>query len=511
MLGRIVPELESDSAPNRRRPTAARTRLFAALGILGFALALGLVLQRQAAAPTRARFTAGASVTSRSLILRSFAGELERHGLAVELIESADTLDELDAVQARRVDFALVSSALELHRLHPELREVTPLFDEALHLLVRPEHAPAFAARGLEALRGLRVDLGSPRSATTFLAEEVLRFAKVPCAPEPDPDHCGALRLPLDALLVPAGGRAPADLPDAVFHLGAVPSRIAQRLIVDHGYMLVPLPFADSFRLGALLSDEDGDGSAEMVERRSTLASVLPPFLYGTSPPIPASPLPTIGAGLVLVAHRDLSPALVEQVVETALESRFARVLDPALDRGRLRRPAPLPLHAGTHAYLARERPLVAASDVDRLANSLSVVGAVVGGALFAWQSWRQRARAALDARFTGQQLEIAAIERRIAELELAAQLELEPLAEIQRALLELKSDALARFAAGELGDQTRVGDLLAPINAARDHVAKLILHVRDGLEDEARRQGRSAESVWAEAIEGGEADGAAG
>jgi hypothetical protein len=100
-------------------------------------------------------------------------------------------------------------------------------------------------------------------------------------------------------------------------------------------------------------------------------------------------------------------------------------------------------------------------------------------------------------------QLEIAAIERRIAELELSAELELDSLVELQRALLQLKSDALARFSAGELGDQARLSDLLSPLNSARDHVGDLLLHVRDNLETQALNEGRTAESVWEEAIEG--------
>lgn len=488
------------------RPLApGRVGLLALLGLVAFALAIGLSIRMRSSGPTRARLTAGPDVTSRALVLRSFAAELERWGIEPELVESDDTLDELDAVRDRRVDFALVSSALELHRLYPDLRAVTPLFDEALHLLVKRERATPFDEAGLGALRGLRVDFGPARSATGFLTEEVLRFAQISCEERPDADHCGVERTELDALLTLMRERAREQLPDAIFHLGAVPSRIAHDLIEDHDYVLVPLPFADSFRLGALLSDEDAAGTAAWVERRSTVESVLPPYLYGTSPPIPDAPLPTIGAGLVLVAHRDASPELVERVVETAIESRFARVLDPPLDRAALRQPAPLPLHAGAHAYLARERPLVAASDVDRLANSLSVVGAVVGGLIFAWQGLRQRARASRDALFTGYQLEIAAIERRITELELAAELELEPLAELQRELLTLKNDALTRYGAGELGDQTQVGDLLAPLNAARDHVGSLLLHVRETLEAQARRQGRTTESVWEEAIEGGE------
>jgi NAD(P)-dependent dehydrogenase (short-subunit alcohol dehydrogenase family) len=63
-----------------------------------------------------------------------------------------------------------------------------------------------------------------------------------------------------------------------------------------------------------------------------------------------------------------------------------------------------------------------------------------------------------------------------VAALELSATLQLEPLAELQRDLLELKTEALDRFASGDLGDQAAISDLTTPINAARDHIGSLIL-----------------------------------
>lgn len=498
---------QTDVKPRSSRPRP--TWLTAALGLAALAGALVLALRAQETVPERTTLTAGPNLTSRAVIARSLVAEMTHQGIETELVETANTLDQLDAVQAREIDFAMVSSVLEIHRLYPELREVAPLFVEALHLLVKSELAATFQDGTLEGLRGLRVDLGPPRSANLFLTEEVLRFAKIECTPTPSPTTCGAERVELHQLIDLASRGERDALPDAIFQLGSMPSKNALDLIQNHDFTLVPLPFANAFRLGGLISDEARDPSSDMVERRSTVEYEVPPYLYGTSPAIPSAPLPTLGARLVLVAHRDLSPGLVESVVQTALETRFARVPDPTLRRSLLKQPPQLPLHAGTKAYLAREHPIFAASDVDRLANGMSVVGALIGAGLFGWQTWRQRARAARDTLFTGYQLEIASIERRIAELELAAQLELEPLVELQRALLQLKSDALTRFSAGELGDQASLSDLLTPLNSARDHVGNLLLHVRDSLESQARRQGRTAESVWDEAIEGTEPDSA--
>lgn len=497
----------TDVADTRPQPLLAKRGsiwLIRLLALAAFAAAGVLAWRSAPDVPDHATLTAGSSITTRALIARSLAQDLAPRGIVMTVVEVPNTFDELDAVTRREIDFAMVSGLVD-RKDYPELREVAPLFVEALHLLVKDERAAAFADQTLEGLRGLRVDLGPLRSATGLLAEDVLRFARIPCTPAPTPTTCGATHSEIEALVELATRGDRDALPDALFHLSSVPSKIALDLIENHQYTLVPLPFANAFRLAGLLSDEDGNPVSAAVERRSTTEFLFSPYLYGTAPPVPAEPMVTIGAQLVLVAHRDLSPQLVEQVVETVFETRFARVPDPSLNRALLDDRPQAILHAGTKAYLARGRPIIAARDMDRLANSMSVLGALIGGSLFVWEAWRRRKRAARDLVFSGYQLEIASVERRIAELELAAELELEPLVELQRALLKLKSDALTRFSEGALGDQASLTDLLSPLNAARDHVGDLLLHVRDNLESQALRQGRSAEAVWEEAIEGSE------
>ncbi len=495
--------LQLDVTLAEHRPprwTRAPVWLAALLALVAFAAASVLVFRGTRPVAEHTSLTAGPSITTRAMIARSLAAELSRRGIETSVAESRDTLGELEATQARAIDFAMVSSVVELGR-YPELREVAPLFIEALHLLVKAELIASFEDGTLEALRGRRVDLGPPESATALLAEEVLRFAEIRCTPAPSPETCGAERFDLDELLQLATRGRRDEQPDAIFHLASVPSKIAIELIQKHEYALVPLSFANAFRLGGILSDEDGNAISAAVERRSTAEYEIPPYLYGSAPPIPSAPLPTIGARLVLLAHRDLSPELVEEVVETVFESRFARVPDPPLHRSLFEDRPRARFHEGARKYLARERPIVSASDVGRLANTLSVLGTLLGGGIFVRQAWRQRARAARDTAFGGYQLEIAALERRIAELEISAQLELEPLVELQGKMLRMKSDVLTRFTAGELGDQVTLTDLLSPLNAARDHIGDLLLHVRENLEQQALEQGRTAEAVWQEAI----------
>ncbi len=149
--------------------------------------------------------------------------------------------------------------------------------------------------------------------------------------------------------------------------------------------------------------------------------------------------------------------------------------------------------------FAARDRPLLSARDADQLNNTLGIAGALLGAGLFLWQGWRQRRSRLRERVFAGYVLRTAEIERRIVALELSASIELEPLIALQRELLQLKGEALERFAAGELGDERMLSDLLAPLDAARDHAGGLLLHVRENLEERAQAQGRAAGTVWRE------------
>lgn len=181
---------------------------------------------------------------------------------------------------------------------------------------------------------------------------------------------------------------------------------------------------------------------------------MIPAFTYQREPPVPAEATPTLGARLVLVAHEDVSPATVERVLEVAYGSAFSHRLHQPLDRSELTLPPRLPRHPGALRFAARERPLLSARDAEQLSNTLSIAGALLGAAVFLWQGWRQQRNRRRERVFTSYVLQTAALERRIVALELQASLELEPPIGLQREILQLKSEALERFAAGDLGGE---------------------------------------------------------
>ncbi len=479
---RIMPKLVW-----RRR----RGWLALALAIVGLGFAAAILTTGSERGPMHVTITAGVNDTTRGVVGAALVAELVARGIDARLVETRATADQVAEVESGGIDFALVSGTYRLD-LHPRLREAAPLHVEAFHLLVKEELADA-ANQGLDALRERSVDLGPRGSGTAALAQAVLAFAGV------DLSALDARYLEVEDL--PALTAQPRDaMPDAIALVATVPSRVARRLIRSGGYRLVPVPFAEAFRLAALLSDQAEVGAT--IDRRSVSEVVVPAFTYGADPAIPPEPMHTLGVSLVLVTNQDVPTATVATVVDAVFGSQFARLTSPALDARMLAAPPRLPLHRGTLEYLDRDKPYLRQETLADLLKLQTLIGSLATGVLFLWQWRRRRHAAARDETFGTYLLRIVDVERRVAALELADTLDLEALAAVQREVLELKQEALERFAAGDLGDQAALSDLLTPLNAARDHIADLILHVRGTLESRAKTEGRSAEALWAEAID---------
>jgi len=470
------------------------------IGLVGLGVALANVLSGPAPAREKLTLTAGNVDSTRALVARQLVEALSASGFQAQLVDTDSSEEEVDRIERGEVDLALVSGAYRVED-YDRVRLVAPMYVEALHLLVKKELAGS-VGHTLDGLHEHTIDYGQHGSTTAGLAVSVLDFAGLSAVGPSTPQSYRPRGLNMQEMeaLVLRGDRA--DLPDAIFHLGTVPAKLAQVLIRRLDYSLVPLPFAEPLRLGVLLSGEPDDGPASSIDLRHIQDTVIPPFTYALDPPSPAEPLTTIGARLLLVANDALPDEAVERVLDVVYGARIAQLASPPLSSRALSRPSSLEPHEGTRAFLRRERPFLTDETMGTLNDSLGVIGALVGGSLFLWQWWRQRVLATRDQTFGTYILRVADIERRTAALELAAELELEPLAEMQRELLELKREALDRFADGDLGDQAALTDLLNPINSARDHIGSLILHIRDTIEDQAESEGRTATEVWEEAIE---------
>jgi hypothetical protein len=469
-----------------------------ALGLTALAAAVIVSLGSGPGERMRVTLTAGRLGTTRAAVAESLVKEGASRGLDVELVETATMSESLDRVNAGTVDFALISDALRTED-HARVREVAPLYVEALHLVVKEELAAATAER-LAALRGRRIGIGAPGSVTAGLATGVLAFAGLDSTEwTASGDFAGE-----DATASVIGPTPPIDrdaMPDAIFRLETLPSKVVLRLVHDAGYRLVALPFADAFRLAALLRGAPPDGAAGTIDQECVTNAVIPPFTYGTEPATPPASLHTLGTRLLLIGNDGAPASAVESLLDAVFHSRFARAAEPPLDQSVLSRPARFLRHPATIAYLQRDKSVLTRSNIGGLSNSLSVLGTLIASMLFLRRWWQQRAQGVREEAFGAWLQRLASIERRATELELGATLQLEPLVALQRELLQLKTEALARFAAGELGNDVTLSQLLVPLNSARDQIANLLLHLRDDIAQQAEAEGRSAQAVWVEAM----------
>jgi hypothetical protein len=283
----------------------------------------------------------------------------------------------------------------------------------------------------------------------------------------------------------------------------SLPSPVARHLIARHDYRLVPLTFAEAFALSAFDRSETAVARANdpRVEKSFIQDSVIPAYTYGVEPPVPPRPVHTLGARLLVVAHKDADPRAIDRLLEAIFTSSFAQVSRLPPDPLLLEKAPEFPLHAGTKAYVERNMPLIAADVVDYSEKVMAIAATVVGGLFFLWQGLRQWHQRRQQRQFRQSLATVANIEQRALELERAAQLDLRAMLRLQQELNELKDEILGKFARNELQGEQLISGFLTLVNDARNHLTRLILHERENLEQRAEQQGRQAKEVWTETV----------
>ena len=444
----------------------------------------------------RVRLTAGRPQGLRHLLAEGLIATSKSRKVAVTLVASAGSEDSLDELDAGRIDLALVQGGLGSGS-RKNVRQLAALHLEPLHVLVK-EELMTQPGRGLDGLRGRSINVGEPGSGTRVLAVDVLRFAGL----EPDSDYRPE-SLSYERL---EAEESRAKLPDAVFTVSLLPSRVARTLVTRHRYRLMPLPFAEAYSLPDSRVDRNTpatEGPAEpRVDRDRVVDAVVPAFTYGVREPVPAEPLRTLGTRMLLVAHVRVPEEVGARVLEGVFGASFAHLSHPPLTPDLLSIPPEFPVHPGMTLYQERTKPLIAGDVIDAVEKQLSIAGAVAGAAFFFWQWLKGRFRRLRESGFEHYILRVAALEQKALELELEPTLDLPGLLALQDELGRLKAAAIAKFAEGELEGEDLLSGFLAQASDARDHLTRLILHRRDDLERRARKEKREAVLLWKEAIE---------
>ena len=441
------------------------------VGTAALALAVYLYFHTPAGKTVRLTMTAGSLLSTRAELAEVLRDAAATRGVVLDLRETVGSEQALDWVERRQVDLALVQGGLS-GQGRANVREAAALQIEPLHLLVKKELFEA-VSKHLTALEGKTVNPGEVGSGTHTLTVKILEFAGL--HPRAGDVGRGYIPMPMGRQQMLAEGNA-ARLPDAVFVVSSLPSRLAQELVTRHGYRLVPLPFGEAFALGSLTDQERlARAQDQSLDKGRTFATTIPAFTYGVEPPVPPEPLPSLGNRLLLVAHKDVSPQAVHELIEAIYASEFAKVIRPPLDPRLMEMPPEFPWHAGALVYQERNKPLVSGAVMDSTHKALAIAAAGLSGLFVVWQWLKLRAESGVEAEFKRYIQRVTRIEEQALQVERGRPRDLDGLLALEGELTRLKAEALDRFVEGELKGKELMAAFLAHVADARDYLTRLI------------------------------------
>lgn len=474
--------------------SVARDRLALVLILAIVAGSAWFFLRDSSSRPAHIRFSAGRPQGPRHVMAETLAAESRARGLTLTLVPTAGSEDALDRLNQGQIDVAMVQGGLSIANLS-HVRQVASLHIEPLHLLVKKERLDE-VVKNLDALRGKTVNLGEVGSGTRVLATAVMRFARM----EPGTDY-QVTAMSYDQLeSAPAGGRD--QLPDAIFMVSLLPSRVAKRLVARHDYRLVPLPFSEAFTLDGLATEAAAENPpGEGLRREEVIEAAIPHYTYGIRPAVPPETIATLGTRMLMVARDDVDPEVIARLLDATFTTGFAHLAHPALTTKLMDLPPVYPPHPGMALFQERSKPLITGDLIDALEKELSIAGALIGGSFFLWQWLKSRYRRRRESGFEDYILRVADVERRSLALELEEVLDLAGLLALQDELGRIRGEAITKFAQGELEGEDLMSGFLTQASDARDHLTRLILHRRETLDRQARKQKREAAAVWREAL----------
>ena len=463
--------------------------LGAAVGLL----LLSLYWLRPAGRPKHPplKMTAGDASGLRHKLALEFAKEAAGAGITIEVQATSGSEAALEGLKNGEFDLAFVQGGLATQNM-THVRQLTAMHIEPLHLLIKAESYERIAESGMHELSGLTVNLGPVGSGTQILATEVLRFAGLNAvSASVNEGYRGVSMTYLELRERPRN-----DLPDAIFTVSSLPSPLADFLIESRDYRLLPLPFGEALSLEAFL--QLGDPSAMgAIDKRHLFDTRIPAFTYSVDRAEPPESLATIGTRLLLAANERVPNDVVQGLLDSLYGSNFALAERPPLDAGLLELPPEFPLHRGTIQYRTRNKPLIAGDAIDYWEKVLAIAATLAGGTFFIAQwylSWSRRRR---EANFANYMERVITIENAAMQTELSAHLDLGQLIRLQRELADLKSEAVRKFASGELEGEGLIHGFLALVNDARNQLTRLILHQRDNIEEQATQQHVAADAIW--------------
>ena len=317
---------------------------------LGFLLFLALILLVihfvSGLVPRKYTLTisGGPMLNNRHQLVRVLQREAAKYGLTLNIKPYSGSVELLEAVSDDDVDVAIIQGGLGL--LVPNVAHVATLPPEAVHILVREP------MDSLADLRGKAVNLGSVDGGTRVAAKNILSFFGLSAQMDYAEKNYTNEQL---------YDMSPENLPDAIAVISYVPSYLADYLVNECGYSLLPVPNADSLTLRYNWAEP-----ATIVERT-----------YSAPLSVPPEDLSTVGINPEIVAYEFADPGAIEKLLEVLYNSSVGNVVRQPLTEEDGTSGSIYPLSAGSQYYMKRNDPVFSMDTLDNIKN---VFGSIMAG-----------------------------------------------------------------------------------------------------------------------------------
>jgi len=426
-----------------------------------------------------ATLTAGSELGLRHQIAENLSYELGTRGVSITVIPTSGSQESLEKVNRGEIDMALAQGGINCPEF-ANLRQAAVLHVEPLHLLIRIPSLDSSmlgqislhqVSREVSSHPEIRVNTSTPGSGTHALSSSLLDFFGLEAGKDFQETH-----LTYEELLNPE--LPDSELPDAVFTVSSIPSPVAKYLINSRGFRPVELPVADAFRLD-WSSNRMNEIEVSRVARRRIVQTLIPQHTYQVNPAVPDVPMKTLGTRLHLVAHKDVSPEVVERTIDSIYNSSLASMSDPPLSLSMLQNSSEFELHSGAIRYLEKKTPIITERVVELTEQVLAILGTIFGAGLFVWQGMLYFRRRRRDRQFLSCVDRVGEIQRRAAGYEQDETMKLADLIRLQDELGEIREELIQQFQDGYIDGADTLSGFLMHINDANENLTRMILHER--------------------------------
>jgi TRAP transporter TAXI family solute receptor len=382
----------------------------------------------QSAPPRSITISTGPAGSTFETVAERYAKLLARSGVTVKVLQSQGSIENLARLADRKthVDIALVQSGLSQSDQPGDLVSLGGMFYQPVTIFYRSQKPLS----RLSDFRGQRIAIGPEGSGTRFLALALLKANEIePQGPtrllslEGDAAREALLRKEVDAVFLTGDSASPLTI---------------REMLHAEGILLFDFPQADAY-----------------VRRFPYLNKlVLPAGAFDLGENLPPTEVNLLAPTVELVAHSDLHPAIVDLLIEAAVQVHGRATLLQAAGQFPNPNMRTLPLDeeagryykSGDKTFTYRYLPFWLASLVNRAAVVLvPILVVVLPGLRFLPQMYRWR----IDSRIHHRYAELMAVER-----EALGSLTEERRAALLKRLREMERTVISRKMPGSHAEQ---------------------------------------------------------